>query len=703
MVFGSSVISSPRGNLSLQQALELTNIYLEHAGKVHDVGIVLVLCHDTEASLLQAGKTLKHALDKKMRLEVANGYIKLGRVLAIRGYLSEAGEFYKKAEKLGVKIQDFGGPTQSMDTKSIAPSVESAVGSIDDTSSVKTQSIPLQKKRTRINDIATIPDHIFSENVRPSTVVAKLPEPDERLINTPQLAWCLGLLNESHGIEDILEPTARSWLQVVENDEDEHERLKMLAKDVIRTFKKEVIKDAKAVAEVVCLSPVIDKELFRDLLGTFYDGVNQSGLLAIPHVQGIARLIQGADKGYLVADDLVKILGLLAERLKATHQQSPQHMYQLTLAASYVLDAMAETRVNGLDRETLHEPLSSYLDALKENPEPYLMYQAAYACQALLCVPDNETPWQATIRRTGKVLQGVSGLVSAAKGLDLTGFIDGLKNIQKGLAGASEVVKVVTTAIDGVTSLTSSGKGFLDGLREGLSFQRKCAWYTALRGADTLIRDGEFASLKELVCEAPCRLDPAFQWGVCQRLGEIAGNPAWDARTRRSAVAFLGEMYRNDEDWGNQASIKEWILVVLMQLRSLGSGQVQQFTEALLQELQPNTGFTEETTSEVPQEKDTRSYPLKLSLPSIESPSLLDRVQNKPDVEGILRQLRKQRMKERDNAVYIPPQAKSGLQLADDKPFQLMEKVHEFLDSNQKVFLLLGDSGAGKSTFNQQL
>ena len=32
-----------------------------------------------------------------------------------------------------------------------------------------------------------------------------------------------------------------------------------------------------------------------------------------------------------------------------------------------------------------------------------------------------------------------------------------------------------------------------------------------------------------------------------------------------------------------------------------------------------------------------------------------------------------------------------------------MEKVEEFLESNQKVFLLLGDSGAGKSTFNRQL
>jgi len=448
------------------------------------------------------------------------------------------------------------------------------VDSIVDTPPARDQA-SLPRKNKKSNDIATIPAHIFAENVRPPTVAAKLPEPDERLLNTRQLACCLGLLNDSHELDDILEPATRKWLQVMESDEDEHERLKILSLDVIRTFKREEIKDAKAVAEVVCLAPVLERDIFRDLLRSFYDGIDHSGLLDIHQLQGLAQLIQGADKGYLEADDLVKILTLLATRLKETHQQSPRHIYQLTLAASYVLDAMADIKVEGLDRETLHEPLSSYLNALKGNAEPYLMFQAAYACQALMCVPDNESLWQATIRRTGKVIRGVSGLVSAVKGLDLSGFIDGLKDIQQGIAGVSEVVQVVATAFDGVKSITEGGQGFLEGIKEGLSFQRKCAWYSALRGADTLIRDGEFATFKQLVCEAPCRLDPAFQWGVCQRLGEIVGNQAWDARTRRSATAFLGEIYLNHDDWGHQASIKEWIVIILMQL-SASTGGLQQ-------------------------------------------------------------------------------------------------------------------------------
>ncbi|KAF9343536.1 hypothetical protein BGX34_006637, partial [Mortierella sp. NVP85] len=330
------------------------------------------------------------------------------------------------------------------------------------------------------------------------------------------------------------------------------------------------------------------------------------------------------------------------------------------------------------------------------------MYQAAYACQALLCVPDNETLWQATIRRSGKVIQGVSGLVSAVKGLDLNGFMDGLKRIQQGLAGASEVVDLIVTAFNGATSLTVGGQGFLEGLKEGLSFKRKCAWYPALRGADAFIRDGEFSAFRKLVCEAPCRLDPAFQWGVCQRLGEVASNPVWDALTRRSALAFLGEMYRNDEDWGHQESVREWILIILKQLSSAG-GSIQQYVEALHKELQSSIESGLKANLQTRQEGEPIPYPLKVILPSLASPSLLDRVQNKPDVEGTLRQLRKLRLKERGNAVYIQPQAKAGVQAPDDERFPLTEKVDEFLESDQKVFLLLGDSGAGKSTFNLQL
>jgi len=428
-------------------------------------------------------------------------------------------------------------------------------------------STSLNRRQIRAS---TVPAHIFPENISPSTVEMKLPGPDERLNNTPQLVCCLGLLKVAQSTDTELEPPVLKWVQTTEKDTEEQERLHGIATDVIRAFKREEIKDAKVVAEVVCLAPIIDKDTFHDLLREFYSGIDASGLLNFQQLEGLAQLIQGADHGYLSADDLVKIFELLSTRLMETHQQSSQHIHQLTLAVSNVLDAMADTNVTDLDREMLHEPLSSYLSRLRKSSDPFLVYQAAYAYQALLCVPDDETTWQAAFRRTGKVIQGVSGLVSAVKGLDLVKFMEGLENIQKGASGALKVVGAVKSAYDKVTSLVATGQRFRDSLKEGFSFERKRDWYSALRGADALIRGGELATFRKLVCEAPCRYDPAFQWGVCQRLGEMAANPKWDAATRRSAIAFLGEIYRNDEMWGQRVSVKQWILNILMQLSSAG-------------------------------------------------------------------------------------------------------------------------------------
>jgi hypothetical protein len=391
-----------------------------------------------------------------------------------------------------------------------------------------------------------------------------LPEPDGRLSNTPQLAYCLHLLQANRSPDDKLDSKAQNWLQTTKKDPVEQERLETMATEVIRTFKKDEIKNDRAIAEVVYLAPAVSKDLFRDLLSEFYSEIDRSGLLKVHSLEGLAQWIQGADQGRLSPDDLVKILGLLSHRLKDTHTQSSDHVHLLTLAVSHVLDAMANTNVTGLDRENLHEPLTAYLKELKGSKDSYLVYQAAYAYQALLCVPDNEKAWQAALRRTGNVLFGLSGVAKAVKDMDLQKFIKSLESIHKGVAGAVEIVHTVVKA----TSLTESGQSFLECLKKNSSFNRKRAWYSALQGADALIRNGEFPLFRELVCDTPCRRDLEFQWGVCQRLGEIAANPMWDAATRQSAIDFLGEIYKNDEEWGRHVGVKQWILNILMQLTS---------------------------------------------------------------------------------------------------------------------------------------
>jgi hypothetical protein len=107
MVFGNIVPSYLRA-LSLEQALELSNMYLEYAYKTSDNDIALVLCHETEVALSQAksaskkySANLKDTKYQDLRKGMAAAHIDLGKLLERRGYLGEAQAICKKAEKWG--------------------------------------------------------------------------------------------------------------------------------------------------------------------------------------------------------------------------------------------------------------------------------------------------------------------------------------------------------------------------------------------------------------------------------------------------------------------------------------------------------------------------------------------------------------------------------------------------------------------------
>ncbi|KAK3806991.1 MAG: hypothetical protein J3Q66DRAFT_418720 [Benniella sp.] len=486
MLFGS-ILSSSLDGLLPEQALQLANVYLDNAHKATDIHIALVLCHDTEVSLSQAKKSFKRMKAPDVRPGIATAYDKLGELLDSHRLHDEAEAFRKKALTLSERAQEQqrerlkalhregiqedcqcqchesqrrdgiqehvqeviqeakhepdhsseGLTTQTLDSNADIQPAQVSLDLMSIPNDMKPPQVPaVGKKQER--EITKISQAIFARNVRPPALEIKLPKADERLNTTPQLAACLSLLKNSKLLEEMLDPVSQKWLQALKKDTDEQERLKALVTDVIRAFQREEIKNDKAVAEVLCLAPVLEKSDFQHLLRELCKGFDQSILLDEYQLDGIARMIHYAEPGYLDADDLVKILGLLSTRLRSTHNQSSHHMYQLTVSVSRVLDAMADTKVEGLNREDLHEPLCVYLSEIKADiSDPYLAYQVSYAYQALLYVPDDETPLQATMRRTCKVIQGVVGLVSAVKGVDFNGFMDGLKDIQQGISGAA--------------------------------------------------------------------------------------------------------------------------------------------------------------------------------------------------------------------------------------------------------------------------
>jgi hypothetical protein len=154
------------------------------------------------------------------------------------------------------------------------------------------------------------------------------------------------------------------------------------------------------------------------------------------------------------------------------------------------------------------------------------------------------------------VIQGVTGVVKAVNDVDVKAFNERLNDIQLGFAGASKMIKHATESKQACMKL----------LQEGPIACYKRDWYQAVRKADAMLRNGQFADFKELVCDTPCRHDEAFLYGVCQRLSEVASDPTWEEGTHKSAVEFLEVIYRNEAVWGRQASVKELIIMIFMRL-----------------------------------------------------------------------------------------------------------------------------------------
>ncbi|KAF9131238.1 hypothetical protein BGX30_013187 [Mortierella sp. GBA39] len=476
------------------------------------------------------------------------------------------------------------------------------------------------------------------------------------------------------------------WVQ--ETGRVERDQLRWLVDQLIKAFSDDTINGSDAVAEIVLLGPVLDSDTYRSLLSCFIAKFENTTPLDVNLLQGLIQLVECASIGYLVDSDLVRIAAVLSKELAVTRNSTSDHASHLTWALSRVLDVMVAGKVKDLNRERDHQLILQLLAGLKDSSNPYLRNQAAYAYQALQYAPDDETPLQVVLRYA----QGVPLVASAATSifkLDPLQLVGGLERISQICGSTFEVIK---TGIEGMRTFVEVQKGFTSFAKRKYHSLEKHSWYLTLQVTAGMIQQGRLAAFNDLVWNAPCRQDRNFQWGVCRQIAEIAVDPLWDTEVGEQAVAFLGELYGNNAQWKPNGDVRRWILALLVQISSLSDPYIVLRAEALLQQL------NSDGINEFP-----GSFPLMLRLPLPSSCPLLAQVQDIPKVEYDLHKLRSLRMDEYTQSVYIAPMAKPSLRSSEDKLFPLMDKVKEFLTSERQVMLILGDSGTGKSTFNQHL
>ncbi|KAF9536998.1 hypothetical protein EC957_009057, partial [Mortierella hygrophila] len=538
---------------------------------------------------------------------------------------------------------------------------------------------------------------IFPENVIKPIYKTDLPKPHARVDMTPQLVYCCSLLSKAQeplqptsdsdvSQDSLLDDKEKEWVQII--DPVLQDRYRLLVEQLVRAFADNPLKTSDVITEIVLVSPVLDRDTYRSLLSCFISKFEQTRALDVILLQGLVQLVECASSGYLVDDDLVRIANVLSKELSITHIGTSDHPVQLTLSLARVLDVMVTGKVKDLNRERDHQPMLQLLDGLKNSDNVVQKYEATYAYQALQYAPDDETPLQ-VLWRYGKVAAAGAGAVSSVFKLDPEGFLKGIESLQEIGAAA---VEAISTGIEVVESLRVGADGAIRASENKFDFMKKRSWYLALQGTALFIRQGRISDFNLVVNQVPCRHNANFQWGICRQVGEIAVDPLWDVPVRQQAVDFLGELYRSGSDWKPHVDVKRWILTILIQISELSDVSIKDRAVALLLKLK-----MDDTTEFLSFFSLSRRLPLPSSSP------LLAKVQEIPKLEYDLHVLRLMRIDDYKQAVYIDPMAKLNLQDTDDNLFPLMDKVRDFIAGNTQVMLILGDSGAGKSTFNRHL
>ncbi|KAF9119888.1 hypothetical protein BGW39_011844 [Mortierella sp. 14UC] len=554
-------------------------------------------------------------------------------------------------------------------------------------------------------------DDIFVDNISKPVIKTVLPRLQERIESTEQLIYCGSLLlqdtlsspvavpGEEMTTDTImvmqkptLDKAELDWLEEVKRDPMEQDRLHWLVTRMVDEFVANTIKDSTEIAEIVSLTPILQKETYHRLLASLIKDLDAARILNVALLQGLVQLIEGASPGFLEDDDLVRTLAILLRRLQATHKPSSEYVYQMTIAISRLLDIMVNVIVKDVNRTQDYQPLLAALNDLKNTADLKLHFQVHYALQASQYIPDDESTLRTVLRFAGGITIAALGIATLCK-LNPANLFSSLNTLQQ---AAGQSFKVAKSILEGLEASQQGRFRAMQGLLKGIRAGTKYEWYLALLAARSFVREGRLDDFKKTVCEAPCRDEHFFQLGVCQILGEIAVDPLWSPHIRQQAIDFLGALFRNGTGWKQHSDVKQWIDTSLTHLSMLQDPTVSNHARLVLKDLGRDQASITTTSA-------NKSYLLscRLSLPELSL--VLSRVQHIPYVEYELNALKIQRLEEVQQQVYIPPLAKANLQARDDDLFPLMEKVQEFLTSEREVMLILGDSGAGKSTFNRHL
>ncbi|KAF9119673.1 hypothetical protein BGW39_000127, partial [Mortierella sp. 14UC] len=374
--------------------------------------------------------------------------------------------------------------------------------------------------------------------------------------------------------------------------------------------------------------------------------------------RSLVQLVEGASPGYLEHGDLVDTLMILRERLERCHKPSSKQKSALKEQSSFG-DKLPFGHMLSLEHKASFEQL----------------YQITIAISRLLDVMINSE-----VRSIGH------GSVH-----------------QTLVAALSELENIADPILQSQVHYALQASQYIPDDESTLQL---------------ILRFSGGAVMLALGVAGICKLDPANLFTSLDNLRQAAGEAYAVAKQLPEALDAFQQgcsgAARSLLHGIRKGTKHEWYLTLLFARAYVRHGHLAKFNQTvcdaryikdhacmILQGLNYD-GATINT------EVNTTSLLLNSRLPLPERSPLLRRVQEiMENLEHELRrvhlEIQKRRSEETVRRIYIPPMAKANIQAREDTLFPLMDKVQEFLDSEREVMLILGDSGAGKSTFNKHL
>ncbi|CAG8561253.1 14890_t:CDS:2, partial [Gigaspora rosea] len=227
---------------------------------------------------------------------------------------------------------------------------------------------------------------------------------------------------------------------------------------------------------------------------------------------GLSHVIRHANPKHLELGDLVRILKILKKEFENIHTHDKEQQIKMIRTLGQLFDAMADCKVKDLK----------------------LAYQAKYACQALICILHDESPWKTFQKRCTDIFKGLTKLAGAITSIDPGRLPEAFEHFDKGFEGIEKVIK-------GAIDLVKEVHDGTDSIKQGLSFgSKRKKWYWALRYTDLFIQIHQFKDLERFIYNVQCfqTNDFDFLWGLCERLEQLALDPELNV-IHSNAVDFL--------------------------------------------------------------------------------------------------------------------------------------------------------------------